>query len=316
MPLTLRAAAAATRLTIPPMLRTLCLAVLLSALVIAQDKKPDVHLNHAFIVPDAETYETIRNSEFVKQFAVWEERTTKRKDITYTGFYLYGRHTYFEFLKPDERNPVGTSKIAFGVDRTGDLDLLQKRAEAAGIKTEIKTITRAFNGKDVDWFRSLDAREETDSPLSIWTLEYVPTFLTEWNPKAGEKGGVRREDVLKRYAEAMKQSPKNKPLLDFDFVAVKLAEEKIPEALKQCAVMGLEVTPPPEKWKPGYSAKCYSSDFAVVLSRPAKGQVSGIAAIGFTFRPAGKSGRFTFGSSELEIGGSKAIWWFQPHTHY
>src|SRR5690349_16886108 len=139
-------------------MRALLVVALMSLATSAQDKRPDVRLNHAFVVPDTETYEAIRNSEFVKQFAVWEERTTHRKDITYTGFYLYGRHTYFEFLKPDDRTPVGTSKIAFGVDRTGDLDLLQKRAEAAGIKTEIKTITRSFNGKDVDWFRSLEEK--------------------------------------------------------------------------------------------------------------------------------------------------------------
>jgi len=301
-------------------MRLLLIIALLPLALFAQDqgsnKRPEVHVNHAFIVPDAETYEAIRNSDLVKQFAVWEERTTHRKDITYTGFYLYGRHTYFEFLKPDERNPAGASKIAFGVDRTGDLDLLQKRAEAAGIRTEIKTITRAFHDKEVDWFRSLDEKDENKSILGIWTLEYVPTFLDQWNPKPGEKSGVRREDVLKRYAEVVKQKPESKQLLDFDFVAVKLADEKIPEALKQCAVLGLEVTPSPEKWKPGYSAKCYSPDFAVVLSRPAKGQVPGIAAIGFTLRPSGRPGRSTFGSTELEIGGSKAIWWFQPHTDY
>ena len=220
------------------MLRALCFTVLLSAMTFAQEKHPEVHLNHAFIVPDAETYEAIRNSEFVKQFAVWEERTTHRKDITYTGFYLYGRHTYFEFLKPDERTRVGDSKIAFGLDRTGDLDLLQKRAEAAGMKTEVQTITRAFKGKDVNWFRSLKRKDEANPSIGIWTLEYVPTFLSEWNPRADAKPSVRREDVLKRYAEVVKQDPTKKLLLDLKAITFRIKKSSLESAKAECTVLG------------------------------------------------------------------------------
>jgi hypothetical protein len=220
------------------MLRALCFTVLLSAMTFAQEQ-PEVHLNHAFVVPDAETYEAIRNSDLVKQFAVWEERTTHRKDITYTGFYLYGRHTYFEFLKPDERTLVGTSKIAFGVDRTGDLDLLQKRAEAAGMKTEVRTITRAFNGKDVDWFRSLKRTDQGVASIGIWTLEYTRAFLTEWNPpNRAFAGSTSRDDVLQRYAEVVKQS--NKPMADLRAIWIELTESGITESLRECQVLGFE----------------------------------------------------------------------------
>jgi hypothetical protein len=277
--------------------------------------KPEVHLNHAFIVPDAETYEAIRNSDFVKQFAVWEERTTHRKDITYTGLYLYGRHTYFEFLKPDERTPVGTSKIAFGVDRTGDLDLLQKRAAAAGIKTEIKTITRAFDGKDVDWFRSLDRKDQDQPSLGLWTLEYVPTFLTEWNPNPKQKPSVRREDVLKRYAEVVKQDLRKKSF-DVAMIVVELPEAAIEQSLRECEVLGFQVV----HHKIG--SECMNDEFTSINFQ--KGPHSGIVSVLFRLenydKQLVKNGTYKIGSTVLEIGGvgrhggalKTAKWTFRP----
>ena len=276
--------------------------------------KPEVHLNHAFIVPDAETYEAIRNSDFVKQFAVWEERTTHRKDITYTGFYLYGRHTYFEFLKPDERNPVGASKIGFGVDRSGDLALLQKRAEAADIKTEIKTITRSFNGKDVDWFRSLEPKEESASPLSVWTLEYVPTFLAEWNPKANERPSVRREDVLKRYAEVVKQDLRKKSF-DVAMIVVELPESAIEESLRECEVLGFQVA----HHKVG--SECINDELTSInfLTGPRPGIISVLFRLE-NYDKRLVNGTYKLGSTVLEIGGvarhgrvlKTAKWVFRP----
>jgi hypothetical protein len=289
------------------MLRAFCLAVMLSPLAFAQDKKPEVHLNHAFIVPDVETYEAIRNSEFVKQFAVWEERTTHRKDITYTGFYLYGRHTYFEFLKPDERTPIGTSKIAFGVDRSGDLDLLQKRAEAAGIKTEINTITRSFNGKDVDWFRSLDRKDEGGSILGIWTLEYVPTFLDQWNPVPGEKSSVRREDVLNRYAEVVKQNPEAKEMLDVVAIWVRVPAS-FDQIKRECEVLGLNVG----RTLIDNTVICNKPGELKLLIRPAtEKSPAGIKAIAVKLKKTLRQNHATIGKTSLGIQGDTAIWVFE-----
>jgi hypothetical protein len=284
------------------MLRALCLAVLLSTFAFPQDQKPEVHLNHAFIVPDAETYDAIRNSDFVKQFAVWEERTTKRKDITYTGFYLYGQHTYFEFLKPDDPKLVGGSAIAFGVDRTGDLDLLQKRAEAAGMKTEIQTITRAFNGKDVDWFRSLKRKDEDGPSIGIWTLEYVPTFLSEWNPTPKEKPSVRREDVLKRYAEVVNQKPTKKALEDVFTVVMQLPEAGIRASMKDCGVLGFCDSHSVEEPEP---AHLRMADAWIMLR---KGDVAAITCVMFKLRRRLPYSEHAFGKTKLFIKGDEAVW--------
>lgn len=282
------------------MLRTLCLAVLLSALVIAQDKKLDVHLNHAFIVPDAETYEAIRNSEFVKQFAVWEERTTKRKDITYTGFYLYGRHTYFEFLKPDDPDSVGSANIMFGVDRTGDLELLQKCAEAAGVKTEIKTLTRGFNGKDVDWFHALDRKDPHGPSIGMYTMEYVPTFLHEWNPPMVELSGVRREDVLKRYAEVLKQWPIRKPVVDLVTIWGEMPEAGVAQSLRDCEVLGFITK------RNGDTASCTKEGDVTIFLKA--GSQPGITAMQFRLSGPAKNVPKMIGKTRVVVSETRGVW--------
>jgi len=290
------------------LMRALILIALLSLSMSAQDKRPDVHLNHAFVVPDAENYEAIRNSEFVKQFAVFEERTTHRKDITYTGFYLYGRDTYFEFLKPDERSKVGDSAIAFGVDRTGDLDLLRKRVEeAAGMKTEVQTITRSFNGKDVDWFRSLKRKDASEPSLGVWTLEYVPTFLTEWHPSPKVKSSVRRVDALKRYAEVVKQKPENKVMANVSAIWLTVPGD-LEQAKKECAALGLEVSSVAHS-----PVLCGKGRELSIFIRPAgKGAPPGINAVVFTLGRKTEKSIHQFGKSTLKVVGDFATWVFQP----
>jgi hypothetical protein len=262
-----------------------------------------IHLNHAFITPDAATYEAIRNSPFVKQFAVWEERTTHRKDITYTGFYLYGQHTYFEFLKPDDPKSVGRSDVAFGVNRAGDLDLLKKRAEAAGMKSEVQTITRAFKGKDVDWFRSLKRTDEKVPSIGLWTLEYLPTFLTEWNPTPGAKSSVRRQDVLRRYTEVVKQKAESKSMVDVTAIWLDMPEKGIDESLRECEVLGLTSR------RMQSEATCSKGDELVIHLRPRSEPA--FSAVQFALRSRQPKSEQQIGSTTLKIDGSTALWRFR-----
>ncbi|MEZ0314816.1 MAG: DUF5829 family protein, partial [Myxococcota bacterium] len=76
-----------------------------------------LNLNHFYVTLDTATYAAIRDSKLLKeQFGVFEERTTKRGDITYTGIYFYGDQTYFEIFNPDGKANPASNGIAFGVD--------------------------------------------------------------------------------------------------------------------------------------------------------------------------------------------------------
>ena len=85
------------------------LVSLSSALLVAQAARSDppskesmdpVYLNHFFLTLDSQTYKEINESSILKdEFAAFEQRTTVRADMTYTGIYFYGTRTYFEFFE-------------------------------------------------------------------------------------------------------------------------------------------------------------------------------------------------------------------------
>jgi hypothetical protein len=277
---------------------TLLLVSSLCMIVSAEEQVAEVHLNHAYVVPDLSTYEAIRSSDLVKQLAVWEERTTRRRDQTYTGFYLYGRHTYFEFLLPSEKFRVGEFAVAFGVDRSGELDRLQRRAEAAGMKTEIQEIRRPLDGTDVAWFRSL-SRTDYDQPhVNIWTLEYVPTFLTEWHPSSVGKSGVRREEVLSRYAGVVRQKHDDKPMADVTDLWIDLAPSDLRESLRECEVLGFQVS----------GGDCTDGQFTVHLKESTK--TIGLTKVRFALHKPMAEGEHQIGATKLTIEGKAAIWNF------
>ena len=89
-----------------------------------RSKRPPVFLNHFYVVLDSATYKDIEQSAFLRrEFAVTEQRTTVRTDMTYTGLYFYGTNTYFEFfdVSSDASSQVGFGGIALGVDQQGEL---------------------------------------------------------------------------------------------------------------------------------------------------------------------------------------------------
>jgi hypothetical protein len=51
-------------------------------------------LNHVYLVTDRATFDALAGSEFLRSFAVSEQRETARADVSYNGLYLYGTSTY------------------------------------------------------------------------------------------------------------------------------------------------------------------------------------------------------------------------------
>jgi hypothetical protein len=152
-------------------------------------------------------------------------------------------------------------------------------------------------------------KDESDVPLSIWTLEYVPTFLDQWNPSPGEKSGVRREDVLKRYAEVVKQKPQDKIMVDITSIAVRLPDRR--QALQECGLSALFVE------EIGRSAACKWADgFSVTLSLNDSDEHAQICSVTFGIRHLPKQAgektprRDELGKSTLTIFDDSARWDF------
>jgi hypothetical protein len=133
------------------------------------------------------------------------------------GPYLYGTHTYFEFFDGarETMGGLGHSGLAFGVDEPGALQQLQEHL-APAFPVEQVTITRQLGDQQIPWFLMMAPENvPASSAVSIWFLEYHPRFLAEWLPPAGDdEGGIRRDQVLRRYAATLAEAPPDPALQD------------------------------------------------------------------------------------------------------
>jgi hypothetical protein len=181
-----------------------------------------VFLNHFYLTLDHTTYSAIESSKFLRrEFAASEQRTTVRKDRTYTGLYFYGTNTYFEFFDADRETGrrEGDSAIAFGVEAPG---ASRQLAEALG--TSPITITRQLEHADIPWFfQTMPKGLSLESGISTWVMEYHPQFLLEWHSEAGGVGSIARKAVLQRYRAVLTGVPAQ-PYLS-DVVAITMATD-------------------------------------------------------------------------------------------
>jgi hypothetical protein len=175
-----------------------------------------VLLNHFYLTLDAPTYDAIVQCDFLRnQFAPNEIRTTHRTDRSYTGLYFYGEKTYYEFfdVTTETNRKAGDSAVAFGLEQEGETTLLQER----WIDSNRLTITRPTEGSQVNWFEMLiPAGFSLESPVAIWTMEYVPTFLQEWQPQATTKALSKAELMARKTVLACYKSlilPVENPVL-------------------------------------------------------------------------------------------------------
>jgi hypothetical protein len=206
-----------------------------------QQNSPLVFFNHFYIVLDSATYQAMEQDMFLrKHFAPNEQRTTVRTDETYTGLYFYGTNTYFEVFDASNspRLEVGDCGIAFGVEKKGDIRILQEKL-GAELETVPKPITRLYHGKQIPWFFMATVKDlPYESRTSTWLMEYHPAFLAKWNTQPdGENVGILRSDILKRYSEVLE--PVNHPFLE-DVVELTLAADEpiIDKFVKFCMRVG------------------------------------------------------------------------------
>jgi hypothetical protein len=235
-----------------------------------------VFLNHVFLVLDRASYAAIESSSFLREtFAVSEVRRTVRADLSYSGLYFYGARTYFEFLPPDAAASLveGSSGLGLGTEVDEGLASLSRRLEERKIPSQRAPITRELDGKQVPWFEILGV-EMPSSRLTLFALAYDPRFLASWHADlAPAHPGIRRADVLERYAAALDRSSlrSSAPLADVAAVEVAVDAAERERLLGVCEAAGYEIETAPETWT------CHGPQFRLVLSAAEKsGGVTGI----------------------------------------
>ncbi|HEX6351493.1 DUF5829 family protein [Actinophytocola sp.] len=163
-----------------------------------------LYYNHAYGVLDAETADAVANSEYLREFASFEIRTTSSGDLTWTGRYLYGRETYLEFFKegelPAPDDIAGAAGLAVSADRDGDLATAIEGLPAAGLPDPLPFLqTRDFgDGVRVPWFDGVNTVATYDAFMA-WGMEYREEYLADPRSKtepASFPGDVGRERYL------------------------------------------------------------------------------------------------------------------------
>ncbi|MEW6129861.1 MAG: DUF5829 family protein [Acidobacteriota bacterium] len=264
-----------------------------------------VYLNHFFLVVDGETYADIEKNEFLrKQFAPNETRTTRRTDISYTGLYFYGRNTYFEFFDASKETKRKTSEtgIAFGVEQTGASKILQKQL---GSENPFK-VTRLYNDKQVDWFYMLTGKTSSfTSGSSFWVMEYLPSFLREWNPQADNSAGIERRQILQRYTAVLKEVPKDPVFQDVLAITVALDENLKKSLIDSCKLFGYEAK------TNGNLTTMIGADITLTII-PETQSRKGIQSFTFKYKTRPKRDEYRFGNhSVLRFGDNhRAVWSF------
>ena len=276
-----------------------------------------VPLNHFYVTVDADTYKAIESSSFLREeFAPFEQRTTVRKDMTYTGSYFYGVHTYFEFFEVGRslgRVP-GASAIAFGVEVPGASPLLRERLEAA-LKTPFRVdpITRRTGDRDVDWFYMTTTGDRAaPALLQSWVMEYRGGYLAEWYPELRPATrGITRAEILERYAAKIGEAERRQQKLLEDVVEVTLA---LPAAessrfATECEALGYREGTDGNTGGDTVTWAGFGSTFHLV---PATEKARGIIAVRFSLRREKQGERqYRFGNSVLRFNDDRsAVWTF------
>lgn len=213
---------------------------------------PAVGLNHAYRVVDAETYEALRASSFLgRTFAPSEARTTRADGgTTWTGLYLYGRRTYFEFFAAGASmwEAKGRSALAFGVDTPEALPPLADALRSAGFHAERTRRTRRLGGEDLPWFEMLTPGDmETTPELHAWLMAYAPDFLARWHPEAPPQSDLdvpstARDAVLTRYAAVLPDAPADPMLGDVTGLHLDLSDQAADTLHRLVRAFGFAVT--------------------------------------------------------------------------
>jgi hypothetical protein len=166
---------------------------------------PPIYFNHVTIFVPPAAYDALRQSSFLRdQFSAFQEQTVQRDGgkWSYTGIYLFGQHTFFEFFKAGNEQPrFGTSipgQLVFNMwidDRT-QLQLFQERLAAEQhVDLTITTTRNAQNQPSFDKVVSKDAPFGSFGPGM-----HVDTSLKGYYPD-----GITREKRLQDVFLAQRQ---------------------------------------------------------------------------------------------------------------
>ncbi|MFJ2828254.1 DUF5829 family protein [Streptomyces sp. NPDC087263] len=263
--------------------------------------------NHAYGVLDRETADAIEHSEYLREFANFQVRTTTGAGgQTWTGRYLMGRETYVELFGvgdlPGQDGAFGSTGMGISTERAGDLVTVTERVRDQGVTPVEFRQTRDFgDGVPVPWFDAILTTDQYDA-FGAWAMEYLPEYFADPRSKtepADYPGDMGRERYLSDdYSSHL--------MRDVTSIRLAVTERDVASTVPLLRAGGFVV-----RSTAGGGVVALGGGTTIRLDAVARDQV-GLRQIGLSLnRSVGYRHQEQIGRSTLAVGpGTRAVWTF------
>lgn len=175
----------------------------------AQNKLPEISLNHIYIVLDSITYNHLFDSSFIEQqIGNVKAASVTTTDDSWSGKYLFGKNSYFEFFSTKSFEGAIENDCGFGfiTSASGDILKIEKHWRESG-KDSIQTDTteQVTDGKTKPWYYALYlASSDSTEPITAWVMENTPEELKSVGFSDEE---IKGKLTWQQYAEKRNKKP-------------------------------------------------------------------------------------------------------------
>ncbi len=207
----------------------------------------NVFLNHVYTIIDEDTYEEIKNSNFLKsEFCHCQEKThaNTEKSMNWTGFYMTGENTYIEFFNSKDKKHLqemkcGTIGIGFSVDQVKEIEqitkiLKQKFANNVNHELFKKTIDEFL----IPWFyyTTLTNNSSMMPQVDAWIMAYHKDYFKTQNIELFDENSISRQEYNKKRNAV--PFDKSKLFKDIEEITLSLNDETKVKFIEQQTALG------------------------------------------------------------------------------
>lgn len=180
----------------------ICIRFCISQSLFGQTDLSEIYLNHLYIVLDSNTYSHLFDSSFLSQkLGNIEETSTTTANDSWSGKYLFGKNSYFEFFstKGYKGATLGDCGLGFMTIKSNEIWEIKKSwRENSNDSIETDTTHRMLNGMPKPWYYSLSlSNNDSLQHFSTWLMENTPEELSTVGFSAEEiKSGINWQTYI------------------------------------------------------------------------------------------------------------------------
>jgi hypothetical protein len=208
----------------------------------AQNKLPEISLNHIYIVLDSITYNHLFDSTFIEQkIGNIKANSVTTTDDSWSGKYLLGKNSYFEFFsdKSFRGAKEGDCGLGFITSKSGDIRKIEEHwKQTSKDSLQADTTNTVADGKTQPWYYALyRASADSTELLTAWIMENTPEELKSVGFSDQE---IQGEINWQQYAEKRNKKIFTKSFDHIQAVYLSLADKEYKNLKKSFIGFGLQ----------------------------------------------------------------------------